>query len=84
MFQEAAPALFGVEGLRVADVQAEPGGAVEVWTITDWPAAAACPGCGTVSSRLRETVVTRPRDVRRDGLARFYGKPVASGGAPVV
>ena len=67
MFQDAASALFGVEGLRVADVQAGPGGAVEVWTVTDWPAAAACPDCGTVSSRLHETVVTRPRDVRRAG-----------------
>jgi len=67
VFQDAASALFGVEGLRVADVQAGPGGAVEVWTVTDWPAAAACPDCGTVSSRLHETVVTRPRDVRRAG-----------------
>ena len=67
MFQDAASALFGVEGLRVADVQAGPGGAVEVWTVTDWPAAAACPDCGTASSRPHETVVTRPRDVRRAG-----------------
>jgi transposase len=67
VFQDAASALFGVEGLRVADVQAGPGGAVEVWAVTDWPAAAACPDCGTVSSRLHETVVTRPRDVRRAG-----------------
>jgi transposase len=67
VFQDAAPALFGVEGLQVADVQAGPGGAVQVRAITDWPAAAACPDCGTVSSRLHETVVTRPRDVRRAG-----------------
>ena len=40
---------------------------MEVWTVTDRPAAAACPDCGTVSSRLHETVVTRPRDVRRAG-----------------
>ena len=65
--QDAASALFGVEGLQVADVEAGPGGAVEVWTVTDWPAAAACPDCGTVSSRLHETVVTQPRDVRRAG-----------------
>jgi transposase len=65
VFQDAASALFGVEGLRVADMAAGPGGAVEVWTVTDWPAAAACPDCGTVSSRLHEMVVTRPPDVRR-------------------
>ena len=65
MFQDTASALFGVEGLRVTDAEAGPGGAVEVWAVTDWPAAAACPDCGTVSSRPHETVLTRPRDVRR-------------------
>ena len=44
-----ASALFGVEGLRVTDVQAGPGGVLEVWAVTDYPAAAACPDCGTVS-----------------------------------
>ena len=67
MFQDTASALFGVEGLRVTDVQAGPGGVLEVWAVTDWPAAAACPDCGTVSSRAHERVVTRPRDVRRAG-----------------
>jgi transposase len=32
-------------------------------------AARACPDCGTVSDRVNETVVTRPRDVRRAGDA---------------
>ena len=67
MFHDTASALFGVEGLQVADVQAGPGGAVEVWAVTDWPTAAACPDCGTVSSRPHETVMTRPLDVRRAG-----------------
>jgi transposase len=67
VFHDTASALFGVEGLRVTDVQAGPGGAVEVWAVTDYPAAAACPGCGTVSSRVHETVLTRPKDVRRAG-----------------
>ena len=31
----------------------------------DDPAAAACPDCGTVSGRVHETVLARPRDVRR-------------------
>jgi len=59
--------LFGVEGLQVTDADEGADGTVEVWAVTDYPAAAACPGCGTVSSRVHETVVTRPRDVRRAG-----------------
>jgi hypothetical protein len=31
VFEDTASALFGMEGLRVTDVQAGPGGAVEVW-----------------------------------------------------
>ena len=40
-------------------------GTVEVWAVTDHLAAAACPDCGTVSGRVHETVLARPRDVRR-------------------
>lgn len=65
VFEDTASALFGVEGLRVTDVQAGSDGALEVWAVTDYPAAAACPECGTVSDRVHETVLTRPRDVRR-------------------
>ena len=65
MFEDTASALFGVEGLRVTDAQAGPDGALEVWAVTDYPAAAACPDCGTVSHRVHETVLARPRDVRR-------------------
>src|SRR5208337_3705155 len=54
-------------GLQITDVQAGPGGALEVWAVTDYPAAAACPECGTVSGRVHETVLARPRDVRRAG-----------------
>lgn len=57
--------LFGVEGLRVVDAEAGPDGVVRVWAVTDCAGAAACPDCGTVSSRPHELVVTRPRDVRR-------------------
>ncbi|MCW2935337.1 MAG: transposase family protein [Actinomycetia bacterium] len=67
MFQDTASALFGVEGLRVTDVQAGPGGALEVWAVTDWPSAAACPDCGALSDRPHETVLARPRDARRAG-----------------
>jgi transposase len=59
--------LFGVEGLQVTDVDAGPGGMLEVWAVTDHPGAAACPDCGTASSRVHETVLARPRDVRRAG-----------------
>ena len=67
MFQDTASALFGVAGLQVTDVQARPGGAVQVWAVTDWPGAAACPDCGALSDRPHETVLARPRDARRAG-----------------
>jgi transposase len=65
VFEDTASALFGMEGLRVTDAQAGPGGVLEVWAVTDYPAAAACPECGTVSHQVHETVLARPRDVRR-------------------
>ena len=60
VFYDTASALFGVEGLRVTDVDTGPGGAAEVRAVTDLPGAACCPGCGIVSSRVHETVVARP------------------------
>ena len=59
--------LFGVEGLQVTDAQAGPDGTLEVWAVTDYPAAAACPDCQAVSARRHDTVLARPRDVRRGG-----------------
>ena len=59
--------LFGVEGLQVTDAQALPDGTLEVWAVTGDPAAAACPDCGMVSARRHDTVLARPRDVRRGG-----------------
>ena len=70
VFQDTASVLFGVEGLQVTDVQAGPDGTLEVWAVTDYPAAAACPDCGTVSGRVHEYVLTRPRGLRR-GLDGF-------------
>jgi transposase len=67
VFEDTASVLFGVEGLQVIDAQAGPGGTVEVWAVTGYPAAAACPDCGTVSARRHDTVLTRPRDARRAG-----------------
>jgi hypothetical protein len=59
--------LFGVEGLQVTDAQVGPDGTLEVWAVTDYPAAAACPDCRAVSARRHDTVLARPRDVRRAG-----------------
>jgi transposase len=67
VLEDTASALFGVEGLQVTDVQSGPGGGIEVWAVTSYEAARACPDCGTVSHRVHDTVVTRPRDVRRAG-----------------
>jgi transposase len=63
--QDTASALFGVAGLQVIDVEAGPGSVQCVWAATDHPDAAACPGCGTVATRVHEWVVTCPKDVRR-------------------
>jgi hypothetical protein len=38
VFEDTASALFGVEGLQVTDVQARPGGVVEVSAVTSYPA----------------------------------------------
>jgi transposase len=67
VFQDTASVLFGVEGLQVTDAQALPDGTLEVRAVTGHPAAAACPDCGTVSGRRHDTVLARPRDVRRGG-----------------
>ena len=76
MFHDTASVLFGVEGLQVTDAQALPDGTLEVWAVTGDPAAAACPDCGTVSARRHDTVLTRPRDVRRgpDPVAVWWVK----------
>jgi transposase len=60
-----ASVLFGVEGLRVIEADAEADGSLTVWVVTDHPAASACPDCGTRSARVHEQVLTRPRDLRR-------------------
>ena len=57
--------LFGVEGLQVTDAESGPDGTLEVWAVTDHPAAGVCPDCGTAASRVHETVLARQRDVRR-------------------
>jgi transposase len=63
--EDTASALFGVEGLRVADAEREADGSLTVWVVTDHLGAVACPGCGRRSGRVHEHVLTRPRDLRR-------------------
>lgn len=65
MVEDTASALFGVEGLRVFGADADADGTLTVWVVTDHPDAACCPDCGTVSGRVHEHVLTRPRDLRR-------------------
>jgi transposase len=67
VFEDTASALFGVDGLQVTGVEGSPGGGIEVRAVTAWEAARACPDCGRVSDRVHETVLARPRDVRRAG-----------------
>jgi transposase len=67
VFEDTASVLFGLDGLRVTDAEAGPDGAVTVWAVTEHPGAARCPGCGAVSARVHDRVLTRPKDVRRGG-----------------
>jgi len=55
VFEDTASVLFGMDGLRITDAEPGPDGAVTVWAVTDHPGAAACPGCGRVSSRVHES-----------------------------
>jgi transposase len=82
--QDTASALFGVEGLRVIEADAEADGTLTVWVATDHPDAAACPDCGTLSGRVHESVLTRPRDLRRgrDQVAVTWLKRRWKCGAP--
>lgn len=56
--------LFGLPGVRVARVeQVEFGGRVVHLVTGVETAAAGCPGCGVVSTSVKEYVTTRPRDL---------------------
>ena len=60
--QDTASVLLGMEGVTVTAAEEGEGGRLLVWVRVSGPAA--CPGCGTVSERVHDRVVTRPRDVR--------------------
>ena len=60
--QDTASVLLGMEGVTVTAAEEGEGGRLLVWVRVSRPAA--CPRCGTVSERVHDRVVTRPRDVR--------------------
>jgi transposase len=55
--------LFGLPGVAVARVEVAPDGGRLVEVVTDDPAAACCPDCGSASRSVKANVVTRPRDL---------------------
>ena len=55
--------LFGLAGVRVARVERRDDGARVVQVVTDEETAAACPGCGVVSTSVKERVSTSPKDI---------------------
>jgi transposase len=63
--QDRASALWGVDGVRVLEVDREDDGRVTVWVGTSDPDAAVCPECQTCAGRVHERVVTCPRDLPR-------------------
>jgi hypothetical protein len=60
VFEDTASVLFGVDGLRVTDVEAGPDGTVTVWAVTGDGQAARCPDCQAVPGRVHDRVLTRP------------------------
>jgi transposase len=56
--------LFGLPGVRVERVERRADGTRVVHVVTDEPSAAACPGCGVVSTSVKEHVTTSPKDIR--------------------
>ncbi len=55
--------LFGLPGVEVERVQRLVDGARVVHAVTAEPTAAACPGCGVVSTSVKEYVTTSPKDI---------------------
>ena len=55
--------LFGLPGVRVERVERRSGRTRVVHVVTADEAAAACPGCGVVSTSVKEHVRTSPKDI---------------------
>ncbi|MGH3966618.1 MAG: transposase family protein, partial [Mycobacterium sp.] len=55
--------LFGLPGVRVERVERRADGIRVVHVVTADETAAACPGCGVVSTSVKERVSSSPRDI---------------------
>ncbi|KAA8955108.1 ISL3 family transposase, partial [Mycobacterium sp.] len=68
--------LFGLPGVRVERVERRADGTRVVHVVTAEETAAACPGCGVVSSSVKERVCTSPRDIPygRDPIVVLWHK----------
>ena len=62
-----ATLLFDLEGVAVSRVYRDADGMRVVELVTTDETATACPSCGSFSSRSKERVVTRPRDLPHGG-----------------
>src|SRR5215475_16088959 len=62
-----ATVLFGLEGLAVTAVRRDEAGLRQVEVVTADDTARVCPGCGVRATRVKQTVVTRPRDLAHGG-----------------
>lgn len=60
---QSTTVLFGLPGVRVERVSIDDIGARLVEFFTDDERAAACPGCGVVSTSVKGHAVTRPKDI---------------------
>jgi transposase len=58
-----ATRLFGLDGVRVVEVDVEADGSRTVWAQTADPQALRCPGCGVEGGRSKNVEVTAPADV---------------------
>lgn len=61
--ERGATRLLGIDGLEVKQVTLLEDGARVVHLVTADETAAACPGCGVISSSVKGHAVTRPRDL---------------------
>ena len=58
-----ATLLLGLDGLAVTGVERRAAGTLRVQVATADETAAACPTCGVISTRVKQYVCTRPRDL---------------------
>lgn len=68
--------LLGLPGVAVSRVERRDDGVRLVHVVTAGDLAGVCPGCGVVSTSLKEAILTRPRDIPygTDGLELVWHK----------